>query len=39
MRWAAIETVIKAHTHTTLDDRDRQAIDTIAGAATQQINP
>jgi len=36
---AAIETVIKTHTHTALDDRDRQAIDTIAGVATQQINP
>ena len=36
---AAIETVVKTHTHTTLDDRDRQAIDTIAGAAAQQINP
>ena len=36
---AAIETVIKTHTHTAIDDRDRQAIDTIAGAATQQINP
>jgi len=36
---AAIETVIKTHTDTALDDRDRQAIDTIAGAAAQQINP
>jgi uncharacterized protein (TIGR02444 family) len=36
---AAIETVIKTHTHTAPDDRDRRAIDTIAGAATQQINP
>jgi uncharacterized protein (TIGR02444 family) len=35
---AAIETVIKTHTHTALDYRDRQAIDTIAAAATQQIN-
>ena len=31
---AAIETVIKTYTHTALDDRDRRAIDTIAGAAT-----
>jgi len=30
---AAIETVIAAYTHTAIDDRDRQAIDTIAGAA------
>jgi uncharacterized protein (TIGR02444 family) len=36
---AAIETVIKTYTHTALDVRDRRAIDTIAGAATQQINP
>jgi uncharacterized protein (TIGR02444 family) len=36
---AAIETVIKSHTHAALDDRDREAIDTIAGAATQQISP
>ena len=36
---AAIETVVTTHTHTALDDRDRQAIDTIAGAATHQINP
>jgi uncharacterized protein (TIGR02444 family) len=36
---AAIETVINSHTHTTPDSRDRRAIDTIAGAATQQINP
>jgi uncharacterized protein (TIGR02444 family) len=36
---AAIETVIKTHIDTALDDRDRQAIDTIAAAATQQINP
>lgn len=36
---AAIETVIKTYTHTALDDRDRQAIHAIAGAAAQQINP
>jgi uncharacterized protein (TIGR02444 family) len=36
---AAIETVIKTHTHTALDDWDCRAIDTIAGAATQLINP
>jgi uncharacterized protein (TIGR02444 family) len=36
---AAIESVIKTYTHTALDDRDRRAIDTIAGAATQQISP
>ena len=36
---AAIETVIRAYAHTALDDRDRRAIDTIAGAASQQISP
>jgi uncharacterized protein (TIGR02444 family) len=36
---AAIETVIKTHTNTALDDLDHHAIDTITGAATQQINP
>jgi uncharacterized protein (TIGR02444 family) len=36
---AAIETVIKTHTHTAINDRDRQALDTIAGAASQQTNP
>ena len=36
---AAIETVIRAHTHTALDDQDRRAIDTITDAAAQQINP
>ena len=36
---AAIKSVIKTYTHTAPDDQDRQAIDTIAGAATQQINP
>jgi uncharacterized protein (TIGR02444 family) len=36
---AAIETVVTTHTRTALGDRDRQAIDTIAGAATQHINP
>lgn len=35
---AAIETVITAYAHTALDDRDRRAIDSIAGAAAQQIN-
>jgi uncharacterized protein (TIGR02444 family) len=35
---AAIESVIKTYTHTALDDQDRRAIDTIAGAATQLIN-
>jgi uncharacterized protein (TIGR02444 family) len=33
---AAIETVITAYSHTGLDDRDHQAIDTIAHAATQK---
>ena len=32
---AAIETVIKTYTHTAIDDRDRQSIDTIAGAVSQ----
>jgi uncharacterized protein (TIGR02444 family) len=36
---AAIESVIKTYTHTALDDQDRRAIDTIAGAATQQRGP
>lgn len=36
---AAIESVVKTHSHTALDGRDRRAIDTIAGAATQLINP
>jgi uncharacterized protein (TIGR02444 family) len=36
---AAIESVIRTYTHTAPDDRDRRAIDTIAGAATQQISP
>ena len=36
---AAIETAVKAYSHTTIDDRDRKAIDTIAGAVSQQINP
>ena len=36
---AAIEAVIKAYAHATLDDRDRQAIDTIAAAASQKNNP
>ena len=35
---AAIETVITAYSHTALDDRDHQAIDTIAHAATQQVS-
>lgn len=32
---AAIETVIGAYAHIAIDDRDLQAIDTIAGAASQ----
>jgi hypothetical protein len=36
---AAIETVIRTYTHTACHDRDREAIDTIAAAAAQQINP
>lgn len=36
---AAIETVITAYAHTALDDHDRQAIDTIARAATQGREP
>ena len=36
---AAIEVVIKGYAHTALDDRDRRAIDTIAGAASQRVNP
>jgi len=35
---AAIETVITAYSHIGLDDRDHQAIDTIAHAATQQVS-
>ena len=31
---AAIEAVVRASSHTPIDDRDRQAIETIAGAAT-----
>ena len=31
---AAIETVVQASSHTPFDDRDREAIETIAGAAT-----
>ncbi len=34
---AAIETVINAYTHTALDDRDRRAIETIAGAVSHQV--
>lgn len=34
---AAIETVIKAYSHAALDDRDRRAIDTIAGAVSHRI--
>ena len=34
---AAIETVIKAYAHTAIDDRDRRAIDTIAGAVSHRI--
>lgn len=34
---AAIETVISAYAHNAIDDRDRQAINTIAGAASQRV--
>ena len=34
---AAIETVISAYAHTAIDDRDRQAIDTIAGAVSHRV--
>ncbi len=36
---AAIEAVITAYGNTALDDQDRQAIDTIAGAVPQEIGP
>ncbi len=34
---AAIETVISAYAHNAIDDRDRQAINTIAGAASRRV--
>jgi uncharacterized protein (TIGR02444 family) len=36
---AAIETVVTAYARTTLDDADRQAIDTIAGAVPKEMHP
>ena len=36
---AAIETVVTAYARTTLDDADRHAIDTIAGAVPKEIHP
>lgn len=35
---AAIDIVIRANSHTAPDERDRRAIDTIAGAAAGQVN-